>query len=85
VKVEALRDVRRPEDLHWIGGHRGRRWNLGQGPTVVPAKSERAVWVSIDLVALLVDRAVVAPTEQGEVRERGRAALRPVTEMMPPG
>jgi len=39
--------------------------------------------LSIDLIALLVDRAVVPATEQREVRERGWAALRPVTDVMP--
>jgi hypothetical protein len=39
--------------------------------------------LSIDLVAFLVDRAVVSSAEQREVRERGRAALRPVADVMP--
>ena len=47
------------------------------------AEPELAVGVSIHLVALLVDRAVVPATEQREVRERGRAAVRPVADVMP--
>ena len=43
------------------------------------------VGLSIDLVALLVHRAVVPPAEQREICERRRAALRPVMEMMPLG
>ena len=83
MEAEPLRVVLRPEGPHRIGGHRGRRRHLGQGPAVRPPEPERAVGLPIDLVALLVNRAVVPATEQGEVRERGRAALRPVAEMMP--
>jgi hypothetical protein len=41
-----------------------------------------AVGLSLELVALLVNGAVVPPTEQGEIRERGRASLGPVTDVM---
>jgi hypothetical protein len=37
---------------------------------------------SLDLIALLVDSSVMASTEQGQVRERGRPALGPVTDVM---
>jgi len=83
VEAEPLRVVPRPEGPHRIGGHRRRRRCLGQGPAVRPPKAEGAVGLSIDLVALLVDRAVVPAAEQGEVRERGRAALCPVADVMP--
>ena len=82
VEAEPLRVVLRAEGLDRIGGHRGRRRDLGQEPAVRPPELQRAVGLSIDLVALLVHRAVVPATEQGEVRERGRAALRPVTDVM---
>jgi hypothetical protein len=36
----------------------------------------------MDLEALLVDRAVMPATQHGEVRERRRAALRPVAQVM---
>jgi hypothetical protein len=39
--------------------------------------------MTIDLVALLVNRAVMPATEQREIRQRGRAPLRPVTDVMP--
>ena len=39
--------------------------------------------MSIDLITFLVHRAVMPATEHREVRERGRAALRPMAEMMP--
>jgi len=38
--------------------------------------------LAIDLVSLLVNRAVVATTEQGEIRERGVAAMRPMAYMV---
>ena len=85
MKMKPLSDVARLETLHRIGEHCGRRRHLGQRPTIGPSELERAVWVSIDVVALLVDGAVMAATEQGEIRERGGATLRPVTEMMPLG
>ena len=85
MKMKPLSDVSRLENLHRIGGYRSRRRHLGQRATIGLAELERPVWGSIDLVALLVDGAVMATAEQGEVRECGRAALRPVTEMMPLG
>ena len=49
---------------------------------VRPLKSELAVGLSVHLVPLLVIRAVVPATEQGEIRERRRAAVCPVTDVM---
>ncbi len=83
VEVERLRGVPRPEGLDRIRGHRDRRRDLGQGLAVRPPERERAVGLSIDLVAFLVDRAVVPATEQREVRERGGAAFGPVAHVMP--
>ena len=65
-----------------VGRHGGRRWNLRKEPAVRPAEPQRAAGISIDLKAVLVDGAMVPPTEQREVRERGRAALRPMTDVM---
>jgi len=83
MEAQPLRLVPRPEGPHRIDGHHGRRRDLGQGPAVRPPEPERAVGPPIDLIALLVDRAVVPATEQGEVRERRRAVLRPVAQVMP--
>ena len=44
---------------------------------------ERPVGPAHDLVALLVHGAVMPTTEHGEVRERGRAAVGPVAQVMP--
>ena len=73
----------RAEGLDRIGGHWDRSGHLGQEPAIRPPERQRAVGLSIDVIALLVHRAVVPATEQREVRQRGRAALRPVADMMP--
>src|SRR5216117_516777 len=83
VKAEPLRLVPRPQGLDGIGGYHSRMRPLGQEPPVRLPEVELAVRLSIHLVALLVDRALVPATEQREVRERGRAAVRPVTDVMP--
>src|SRR5688572_17402671 len=80
--MEPLRLVLRPQGLDRIGGHRGRGRHLGQQPAVRSPELERAVGLSIDLIAFLVHGAVMAATEQSEVRERGRAALGPMMEVM---
>ena len=72
----------RSEDLHRIAAHLRRRRDLGQKPAVRTAEPKVAVRLSIELVALLVNGAVVPATEQGEIRERGGAPLGPVTEVM---
>ena len=82
VQAQPLRVVPRSERADWIGRHGGRKRDFGQRPAVGPPEPERTVRLTIDLVALLVHRAVVPATEQREVRERGRAALRPVTDVM---
>ena len=85
VESEALRLVPRPEGLNRISGHRDRRRDVGQETAVRPPEPERAVGREVDLIALLVDRAVVPVTEERKVGQRGRAALRPVAEVMPLG
>jgi len=82
VQAKPLRVVPRSEDVHGIVEHPRRRGHLPQDPAVRAAELKVAVGLSLELVALLVDRAVVPATEQGEVRERRRAALRPVPDVM---
>ena len=76
MEMKPLRLVLHPEGLDGIGGHRGWRRNVGKRSAVRAPEPERSVGLSIDLIALLVDRAVMPATEQGEVRERGGAAAR---------
>jgi len=71
------------ENLDGIAEHLQRRRHLRQRPPVRAAEPELAVRLSIELVALLVNGAVVPATEQGEIRERGGATLGPVTDVMP--
>ena len=77
-----LRSVPRSQDFHGITGHVTRRRDLGQKLAVRTAEPQLAVGLSIDVEALLVNGAVVPATEQGEIRERSRAPLCPVTNVM---
>jgi len=82
VQAVSLRVVPRSEDLDGIAEHLRRSRDLGQEPAVGATELELAIRLSIELVALFVDRAMVPATEQGEVRERGGAAVSPVTDVM---
>ena len=81
--MKPLRVVPLSEGLDRIRRHRRGGRHLGEGPAVRPPELERAVGLSIHLVTLLVYRTMVPATEQREVRERGRATLRPVAHVMP--
>ena len=67
VETEPLRVVLLSEGRDWIGGYCGRRRYIRQGSAVRPTEGERAVGLSIHLVALLMHRAVVPATEEREV------------------
>src|SRR5688572_2819010 len=83
VQVEPLRLVPRSKDLHGIAVYLRRRRDLGQKLAVRTAEPKLAVRRSIELVALLVNSAVMPATEQRKIRERGGAPLGPVTDVMP--
>jgi hypothetical protein len=74
--------VPRSENLHGIAGHHGRWRGLGQQLAVGATEPKLAVRLSIELVALFMDGAVMPAAEQGEIRQRGGAALRPVTDVV---
>ena len=80
--VEIAREMVRPERMDRIGRYPGRRWDFWQRSPVRPKELELTGGPSLHAEALLVDRAMVPATEQGEIRERGRAAVRPVTDVM---
>jgi len=82
VQVKPVRLVPRSEDFNGIVGYLSRSRHVGESPAVRVAEPKLAVGLPIELVALLMDGAVVAATEHGEIRERGRAALRPVADVM---
>ena len=84
VQLKAPRVVTRPQSLDGIRGHRGGRRHLGQRPTIRPLEPQRPVRSPRDLVTLLVHRPMMPPTEQRKVRQRGRAALGPVAQMVIP-
>jgi hypothetical protein len=65
VETKPLRLVPHPEGRDRIAGHRGGGWDLWQRAAVRPPEVERAIGPSVDLVALLVDGAVVPAAEQG--------------------
>ena len=67
VQAESLRVVLRPERLDRIRGHRGWRRDVGEQLAVRSPELKRAVGLSLDLIALLVHRAVMSATEQREV------------------
>ena len=73
----------REQDFHGIAGHFRSSRDLRQQAAVRTAEPKLTIGLPIDLVPLLVNGAMVTTTEHGEVRERRRAALRPVTDVMP--
>src|SRR6267142_1382400 len=82
VQVEPVRFVPRSEHFHGIAAHLRRMRDLGQDLAVWAAESKLAIRLSIELVSLLMDRAMVPAAEQGEIRERGGAAVGPGTDVM---
>jgi hypothetical protein len=64
-----------------VGNHDGLR-HVRQGPAVRPPESQYAFRAPMSLEALLVHGPVVSATQHCEVRERGRPALSPVTDVM---
>jgi sulfur carrier protein ThiS len=72
----------RSQDFHGIAEHLRSAWDLRQKLAVRAAEAKLAVGLSIELVALLVNGAIVPTTEQRKIRERGRASLCPVMDVM---
>ena len=63
------------------GTQRGARY-VGHDATIRTAEAKLTIGLPIDLIALLVDGAVMAAAQQYEVRERRRAALGPVSDVV---
>lgn len=82
---KVLRGVTGPEQGDGIPVASWRRRHLGERAAVRPPEAERAVGLAGRLIALLVNGAVMATAEKGEIRQRGGASLCPVVEMMPLG
>jgi hypothetical protein len=68
MQLEPLRDALRAERARRIGGHRRRRGHVGQDAAIRAPEREAPVGESLDLVALLVHRPVMATAEERQVR-----------------
>ena len=82
MEVEPVRFVPGPERFQGISPQFGNRWHFGEELAVRTPEPEPALRQSLDLEALLVDRAVVPAAEHGEIRQRCRAAVGPVPDVM---
>src|SRR5207249_2126448 len=74
--------VSRSESVDGAAGDRNRRWGHCQPSTVWSPEGKCSVGLTIDLVAVFVDRAVMTATERREIRQCGGAAVRPVLAVM---
>src|SRR3989442_3889050 len=82
VQDDSVLLVARVDDSQGIRRQIGRPRNLRDDTAIGSPELKLAVQLAFDLVALLVDRAMVPTTEHGEVRERCRAAVGPVADVM---
>ena len=83
VQAEPCRLVPRSERPDGIVGDRRRRRDIGQTSSIRSPEPQLAVRLAFHLISLLVDGAVMPPTQHREVRERGGPALSPVADVMP--
>ena len=67
VEMKSLPLVLRAERPHRIGRHCYGRRNFGQEPAVRPPEPERFISLPLDVIPLLVNRAVMPATEQREI------------------
>jgi hypothetical protein len=74
--------VAQAELLHGIGRHRRRQRDLGHELAIRATELKRAVRLSIELIAFLMNGAVVPATKHGEIRERGGASIGPMPDVM---
>ena len=82
MEVEPVRFVPRSEHFHGIAAYLRRTRNLGEDLAVGAAETKLAVRLSIELITLLVDGAMVTATEQSEIRKCGGPTVSPVTDVM---
>src|SRR5262249_51898872 len=83
VQVESPGFVLCPKRVDGIRRHRRWRRYVGKRSTIRAPEQECSVRFSVDPISVLVDRAMVSATKQCEIRQRRRAATRPVLDMMP--
>src|SRR5437867_6271342 len=82
VQAKSRRLVSLSQDTDGIGRRLRRSRHVGKEQAVRPAEPKLAIRLSIDLITLLVDRAVVAATQKREVRERRGTGVGPVPDVM---
>ena len=82
VEVQLLGGIGGRECSDRVGRDRGRRGYVRQRISIGPHEFESAAWCSSDAMPFLVDRAMMATTEQHQVAERGGTALGPVLDVM---
>jgi len=70
------------QHAHRIGRQRGSARHVRQDPTVRTSEPKLSVGESVELIALLVHRAVVPATQEREIREPRGPALSPVTDVV---
>ena len=71
-----------PERVDGIIGSDRRRGNIRQNESMRCPEAQLAVRLTFDRVTFLVDRAMMATTEHGEVRKGGGPTLGPVPDVM---
>src|SRR4029453_4606097 len=67
---------------HWIVRRLGRWRNVGYDATIWPPEAQLAIRVAIDLVALLVDGAMVTATQHDQIGQGGGPAVCPVMDVV---
>ena len=82
VEPKAVGRVASLERPDRIRRHRWSWRDIGQRAPVGSGEPKRAVLRALDAVAFLVNRAVMAPAEQDEIRQRRRPSLGPVMHVM---
>ena len=82
VNAKPLRLMPRSQNVDGVVRQLWRRRHFGQRPAIRAPESELAVGLSLDVVTLLVNGAMVPATEQGQVRERRGATVGPVADVM---
>src|SRR5215813_8769316 len=82
VQADPIRLVQRPDRCHRIAAQLRASRDVGENVSIRAAETKLAIRLSLDLVAVFMDGAVMATTEQSEIRERRRAAVGPVLDMM---
>ena len=82
VDVDAIGGVPCAKHRRRIARHPWRRRDLGDDASVGPPEAELAVCLSLHLKPFFVNRAVVPTTQHRKVRQRRRAAVRPVPDVM---